>query len=107
MTLGTRQRWPEASVYRPAQPKASGWRRSLPHPFRESGPPAPSVLPGNAGGEPKPKEAVMKDSRNRGARLALTPLLLAFALAAPAKASSHREAPGIANDPVADNTDVY
>ena len=49
----------------------------------------------------------MKDSRNRGARLALTPLLLAFALAAPAKASSHREAPGIANDPVADNTDVY
>ena len=33
--------------------------------------------------------------------------LAALVLAAPAFASSHREAPGIANDPVADNTDVY
>jgi Domain of unknown function (DUF4331) len=33
--------------------------------------------------------------------------LAALVLAAPAFASSHREAPSIANDPVADNTDVY
>ena len=33
--------------------------------------------------------------------------LAALVLAAPAFASSHREAPGIATDPVADNTDVY
>ncbi len=38
-------------------------------------------------------------------RLRLT--LAALVLAAPALASSHREAPGISNDPVADNTDVY
>jgi hypothetical protein len=31
----------------------------------------------------------------------------AFVLAAPVFASSHREAPGISNDPAADNTDVY
>jgi hypothetical protein len=50
----------------------------------------------------------MNDSRLRSARrlwlLAFLPLL---ALAAPALASSHREAPAISNDPVADNTDVY
>jgi Domain of unknown function (DUF4331) len=40
-------------------------------------------------------------------RLAFAALLPAFALAAPALASSHREAPAISNDPVADNTDVY
>ena len=33
--------------------------------------------------------------------------LAALVLAAPAFASSHREAPAIGNDPVADNTDVY
>jgi hypothetical protein len=32
---------------------------------------------------------------------------LALGLAAPARASSHREAPSISNDPEADNTDVY
>ena len=50
----------------------------------------------------------MKDSRIGGAwRLILLALLPALVLAAPAVASSHREAPGIAKDPVADNTDVY
>lgn len=39
-------------------------------------------------------------------RLALT-LALLLAAIVPASASSHREAPGISNDPVADNTDVY
>ena len=49
----------------------------------------------------------MKDHRIRGAlgRIGLA-LLPALALAAPALASSHREAPGISKDPVADNTDV-
>ncbi|HWZ86847.1 MAG TPA: DUF4331 family protein, partial [Thermoanaerobaculia bacterium] len=50
----------------------------------------------------------MTDSRPRSAwRLLLLALLPALALAAPAFASSHREAPGISADPVADNTDVY
>jgi hypothetical protein len=50
----------------------------------------------------------MKDSRIRGAsRLILLALLPALVLATPVAASSHREAPGIAKDPVADNTDVY
>src|SRR5215510_13922113 len=41
--------------------------------------------------------------------LALGAALLpaAFCFASPALASSHREAPGIANDPAADNTDLY
>ncbi len=39
-------------------------------------------------------------------RLALALAILLTTLA-PAAASSHREAPGISNDPVADNTDVY
>ncbi|MEX0878984.1 MAG: DUF4331 domain-containing protein [Thermoanaerobaculia bacterium] len=48
------------------------------------------------------------ESRNRSAlRRLLLALLPALALAAPVLASSHREAPGISNDPVADNTDVY
>jgi hypothetical protein len=46
----------------------------------------------------------MNVSRFRRALLALLP---ALALAVPALASSHREAPGISADPVADNTDVY
>ena len=50
----------------------------------------------------------MKGSRLRGPlRLLLVALLPALVLSAPASASSHREAPGISNDPVADNTDVY
>ncbi len=50
----------------------------------------------------------MKGSRLRGAlRLLLLALLPALSLAIPALASSHREAPGISKDPVADNTDVY
>ena len=50
----------------------------------------------------------MKGSPIRSAkRFALPALLLGVALAAPASASSHREAPAISNDPVADNTDVY
>lgn len=50
----------------------------------------------------------MNDSRIRGAsRLILLALLPALVLATPVAASSHREAPGIAKDPVADNTDVY
>ncbi len=40
-------------------------------------------------------------------RLSWRLALAALVLAAPAFASSHREAPSIANDPVADNTDVY
>src|SRR5262249_8675651 len=89
------------------QPKASGWRGSLPHDAgRESAEPAILVLPPNAGDETHAKEADMKDSWTRVARLALTPLFF-LALAAPSMASSHREAPGIATDPAADNTDVY
>jgi hypothetical protein len=50
----------------------------------------------------------MKGSPIRSAkRFALPALLLGVALATPASASSHREAPAISNDPVADNTDVY
>lgn len=49
----------------------------------------------------------MQGTRFRNARRWLLPALLALAPALPALASSHREAPGIANDPVADNTDVY
>ena len=50
----------------------------------------------------------MKDSLIcRAQRLLLLAFLPALAFAAPALASSHREAPGIAKDPVADNTDVY
>src|SRR5438132_14158152 len=38
----------------------------------------------------------------------LAALVLSGALSAPvARASSHREAPGISKDPTADNTDVY
>ncbi|HEY6147073.1 MAG TPA: DUF4331 family protein, partial [Thermoanaerobaculia bacterium] len=52
----------------------------------------------------------MKDSRSRiplkGGTAALLALLLA-GLATSAMASSHREAPQISNDPVADNTDLY
>jgi hypothetical protein len=50
----------------------------------------------------------MNDFRIRGAmkRMGLA-LLPALFLAVPALASSHREAPGISKDPVADNTDVY
>ena len=40
-------------------------------------------------------------------RLARLVPLIALAWVAPALASSHREAPGISNDPLADNTDVY
>lgn len=48
------------------------------------------------------------ESRTRSAlRRLLLALLPALALAAPVLASSHREAPAISNDPVADNTDVY
>ncbi len=50
----------------------------------------------------------MKDPRTRGKlRQTLLALVPALALAAPVLASSHREAPGISKDPVADNTDVY
>ncbi|HEY4230844.1 MAG TPA: DUF4331 family protein, partial [Thermoanaerobaculia bacterium] len=50
----------------------------------------------------------MRDSRVRSAwRLLGIALLLTSGLAATALASSHREAPGISNDPVADNTDLY
>ncbi len=50
----------------------------------------------------------MRDSRFRSARrLVLLALLLTSCLGVPALASSHREAPGISNDPVADNTDLY
>ena len=50
----------------------------------------------------------MKGSRLRSPfRLLLVALLPALVLSAPVSASSHREAPGISNDPVADNTDVY
>ena len=50
----------------------------------------------------------MKRSRFRNAfPLALAALVLALPPAPAARASSHREAPGISNDPVADNTDVY
>ena len=50
----------------------------------------------------------MRDSRVRSAgRLLGLALLLTSGLAATALASSHREAPGISNDPVADNTDLY
>lgn len=51
----------------------------------------------------------MSDSRTRTARrrLLLALLLPVLAFASPALASSHREAPGISADPVADNTDVY
>lgn len=50
----------------------------------------------------------MNQSLYRGAlRLVLLAILPALALTAPALASSHREAPGISADPVADNTDVY
>jgi hypothetical protein len=50
----------------------------------------------------------MKGSRPRGAwQRTLLALLPVLALAAPVLASSHREAPAISNDPVADNTDVY
>ncbi|HEY1252839.1 MAG TPA: DUF4331 domain-containing protein [Thermoanaerobaculia bacterium] len=50
----------------------------------------------------------MRDSRLRSVRrAALLALLLTSGLAAAALASSHREAPGISNDPVADNTDLY
>ena len=49
----------------------------------------------------------MNGSRLRHAStLALAALLLVL-LPSAASASSHREAPGISNDPVADNTDVY
>jgi hypothetical protein len=49
---------------------------------------------------------MMKPFRKPDPRLAA--LVLAAALAAaPAAASSHREAPAISTDPVADNTDVY
>ncbi len=46
-------------------------------------------------------------SRIRSAKRFLFAVLPALALASVALASSHREAPGISNDPVADNTDVY
>ncbi|HEY1434315.1 MAG TPA: DUF4331 domain-containing protein, partial [Thermoanaerobaculia bacterium] len=50
----------------------------------------------------------MNDARTRNAlRLLMVALLPALCLAPPALASSHREAPGISADPVADNTDVY
>lgn len=50
----------------------------------------------------------MKVTRTRGAlQRTLLALLPALALAAPVLASSHREAPRISNDPVADNTDAY
>ncbi len=50
----------------------------------------------------------MNGSRLRSARrLCLLAFLPLLALAAPALGSSHREAPAISNDPVADNTDVY
>ena len=50
----------------------------------------------------------MKDFRFRAApRLLNLALLGALALASPALASSHREAPGISKDPSADNTDAY
>ncbi|HEY3203597.1 MAG TPA: DUF4331 domain-containing protein [Thermoanaerobaculia bacterium] len=50
----------------------------------------------------------MRDFRYPGIlRLALLAVLAALVLAPPALASSHREAPAISNDPVADNTDVY
>jgi hypothetical protein len=50
----------------------------------------------------------MKETRFSGTvRLVLPAFLAAFVLAATALASSHREAPGISQDPVADNTDVY
>ena len=50
----------------------------------------------------------MKESRTPGAmQRTLLALLPVLALAAPVLASSHREAPAISNDPVADNTDVY
>ena len=50
----------------------------------------------------------MRDSDLRGAtRLFLLALLPALGLAAPALASSHREAPAISADPQADNTDLY
>jgi hypothetical protein len=49
----------------------------------------------------------MRDSRARSARRLLLALLLTSGLGATALASSHREAPGISNDPVADNTDLY
>ncbi len=50
----------------------------------------------------------MKGSRLRGAKqLFLPTLLTALSLSTPALASSHREAPAISKDPVADNTDVY
>ncbi len=56
----------------------------------------------------EPKEGLMRDSRLRSARrLVLLALLLTSGLGATALASSHREAPGISNDPVADNTDLY
>lgn len=47
-------------------------------------------------------------TRTRGTlRHTLLALLPALALSAPVLASSHREAPGTSQDPVADNTDVY
>ena len=50
----------------------------------------------------------MRESRLRGARRSGTlAALLALALTTPVLASSHREAPAISNDPVADNTDLY
>ena len=53
----------------------------------------------------------MKVSRPKNRRtalaLALGLALFAALLAAPARASSHREAPGIAKYPLWDNTDVY
>ncbi len=50
----------------------------------------------------------MTEIRFRGARRWLLAALLPLTLAASsALASSHREAPGISNDPAADNTDLY
>jgi hypothetical protein len=63
---------------------------------------------GNRASCPKAKEAIMSDSLTGSARQRMLPAFFSIlALCAPALASSHREAPGISNDPVADNTDVY
>ncbi len=59
---------------------------------------------------PETKDRIMTTAPTARRRLALTvglAGLLALALLVPAGASSHREAPLITEDPVADNTDVY